>query len=789
MFSGDMIQLYARANKMSLRAAASNVRRLVAATEIAEADLEEYVSDTEAYLSAEKQWPDFQDVRRYEFGNDTLKSHVSRMWLSDLCRLGWDLDAGQMFGLATGAEIGKVAGRGAVGAPKTTHVVSRAYSQYGRLSGYAVYSHKRGERNSIFATLEHGDVDSLLFMNAVMPFAPEVFYIGDPCVAAAIQAWSYTERGMPAPVLGYFPTTANAFACVSTRAAYFWHYGYTDQVFVAARNMHTVAHICSARVFDDGRMPLMYERSGSCGAFMSTLRSSAKPYLEALRDYLLDPQTRSAESLLSRLKLTGPMRESLLSLCPNEIARGHLEQILTGEGVVARVRLQGSDKHLVRQGDSLFVENKKGQRSVLSHAVPVIDRVIVFDAPGVPPALAGSIYTSGKVIPFVVPRPEFTPAWMDNVCTRHANPLASFTALDRDFLPNVLSLQPHKPQTERGQLTPGWDSVIGAFRFRTCTIPSTGAAINEGNYFLDNTSPTARGLFGDTEPGDFAHVLTRSDAAAAFWRVVCAATAAYAAHAVMSSAPRCIFGAALGADRNATRQLLSEVFAATLTVNGRKLDEQVSRVTRPDLLLVEAATAQLQASFMSRTKTGGAYTVTAAVLPCLQASADIVFSTNGLAGTRIPPSLQSTFFQVLSMFQLEARALVRGDHTCAATMAHLYGKLLKTDVPVWAVEGAKSSGKTAGENLLLQVSALLDLGALPRLTSPGFSGVFAQKTSIFIPAEPLKTAREAVGCAELPLDDIGAHLGAEFLATEVYNSGRLAGWDLPLLAWNSIVQG
>jgi len=236
-----------------------------------------------------------------------------------------------------------------------------------------------------------------LFMADTVPHnTPLALALGDPFFALRLQRLHANMSDSPLPIAVYNEDT-KAWPIWAQRVI-FWDNDYNVGMFKQARKLsNSSVSVPTATINHEELL-----KSGT-SAWLAAVTQEAKPWVIALKDYLLSLDTEKAEAVLRSLELTSDEHAHLLYECDKDektVIRGMLDT-----GYMVKTAYLGDQKVIERDGVWHAV-SRKGRLSRISNITFEIHESVDYKDGGM--FFIGELTYKGSVTRFMAPIKEFT---------------------------------------------------------------------------------------------------------------------------------------------------------------------------------------------------------------------------------------------------------------------------------------------------------------------------------------------------------------------------------------------
>lgn len=484
-WTGDSPQLISRIRGVSIEETLLQLRRYDRMDTLNDHRIGEYLNALRRRESAKDFWFDASDRLSILSNKAPAARKLLHAYRLDemVQRMTWNNQIGQIVGLTTKETYTRCldpSGRSALrGRPNHSYVVSPLFDAPGRIAGVATFDIGQGQKLYGHTPLPYGTSDAMMFLNSVYMYDEVVYALPDLAFALALQVKSHEGLGGALPVIGITPMTHMSWVNVRPQRVVFWDRTITDELFLAARHVSDRAYIALKPVIDDIRDPFWHMREYTPRQFVGMLHNSAVPWLQALKDYVLAVSYGEASALFSQLDLMPSQRQEMMKYCTSPSERRRVSALVDIGVIDMRVPMTTKNQYLVQKSDGWYMQSRSGaDMSTMSKAIPVIETFTNFKTHTV---LTGHIRANGRVIPFEIPKEEYTADWLDSYCFQHGAPSNVHSRIRRDLLHYTLEF--NNPVEKDGLDSIGWDGE--AFVFPRFVIRPDGRV-------LDSARPLAR---------------------------------------------------------------------------------------------------------------------------------------------------------------------------------------------------------------------------------------------------------------------------------------------------------
>lgn len=389
----------------------------------------------------------------------------------------WARGAGLLFGVSTNYELARKFPNVPFGNNRKPWIVTPLFSAPNCVVGMAFIDEKV-RTNDVYTWFEPVK-DGLTFLQRPIK-AENIIVSTSQSHAAAIHIMAQNSQALyPPPVVGCTPGSLGVLDHLDGNNIVIWSPQPDLHNFTIARRIGDRARIATAPVFSDqdmGRSVYEHFIGYSVNALLSTITESSVPWLAALKDYVI---SRANDSALGRLPeqiaLTTAEIDKIHAFCRTEEEARIFDNVYRGGSIDISLTLP-SGKKVIGKTDGWYRVNHRGEATLLTNAIPVIDAVISYPTRNV---LSGHVRvgnsdpTQQVSMPFRVDEKDFNVDWLRTFCNRQCRRFVTITkSLDRDLYD--LATRMHQPKIIVGANKLGWDVEANGFVLPRRFYPRNG---------------------------------------------------------------------------------------------------------------------------------------------------------------------------------------------------------------------------------------------------------------------------------------------------------------------------
>jgi len=225
--------------------------------------------------------------------------------------------------------------------------------------------------------------------------------------------------------------------------------------------------------------------------FIDQIKKTAKPYYQALADYLLCLDDAQISEAISVLQLNGAQRMNLLGAVSGGVDKNRLSELLETAIYEKSVAIDGG-RYLLVKTDIIDIRSKAGHTIRGCGAVPIIEKVTT--AVNGVSYYIGRVKTQGSTYRFRVNADDFNSKWLVDFCRGRGHAISVSRHIAKDFEHICLQINTPEPADMEGEL----GNSTGGVYFPKVGITASGE-IKESTQHADVDHPTKLlTLFGAT---------------------------------------------------------------------------------------------------------------------------------------------------------------------------------------------------------------------------------------------------------------------------------------------------
>lgn len=463
---GDSLTLLSRFHKIEIRDFLRS-RMLMNADIFSPDNIDEHLKMSNKRKEIVAGWTKFSSGRRYQELTDyQLRDLLVQMRLMNaFASPNWKRGAGLLFGIANNGEMSHhfpvVLNEGRSNTP---WLIFPLFSAPSCMTGIVLTN---GTPIHSEAWFSHPK-DGLTFLHRPIK---SKFIVASPSqthVAALHIMAQNSQASYPPPVVGFSDDALAVWDHLEAEKIILWGPQQNVKLFTAARRIGDRAHIATAPVFSDNdmnRAPIESFAGHSVNSVLSTMDSTSQPWLAALKDYVISrTNSHNVGRLPEKIALSPMEIEKIHSFCRNDEEARIFDNVYRGGTIDVSLSLP-SGKKILQRPDGWYRIMPKGEPTLLSSAIPIIDTVIAYPDKNI---LSGYVKvghpdpTQVVTAPFRVPEKEFNINWLRDFCNRTCKKFAHITStINRDLYD--LATRMHQPKVVVGVNKLGWDGETNAF--------------------------------------------------------------------------------------------------------------------------------------------------------------------------------------------------------------------------------------------------------------------------------------------------------------------------------------
>ena len=433
----------------------------------------------------------------------------------------WTAGLGRRFGACSNGRARLKLGGGATGPfPGTKNkawLVTPVYAAPGLVTGFAACDDNATD--AVYHYANNADNDGLVFLDRPRPAGEDAVYAFGSlrhAVALHVMAHAGCDREPP-PIVVYTPTTTTAWRHVRGRKVIFWAPTIDLDLFAQARLLGDRAHVAHVPPPPGETNPFACYRGETCNMALRRLDAAARPWLWALKDYLVAcARSAAVDQAPVRLGLSPDELEKLRCYCATA-EEGRIVNAVYDAGHVDVAVTLADGARIVQKDDGWYRIAAGGNHILVTDAVPVFDYVT---HTGGEELLTGHVRVGGKsdreLVPFrAVPRANIRRDWLAALCAKAGRVIRAADT----FRYCEAAYAFHRPALLPGLEQIGYDAETGAFIFPAGAI-TPGGAIDDAPRLAPTPHPSDRFNAAAAPPtGETVKTWFTDDDGAGFWRV------------------------------------------------------------------------------------------------------------------------------------------------------------------------------------------------------------------------------------------------------------------------------
>ena len=436
----------------------------------------------------------------------------------------WKNGFAKYIGSMTGLELAELLNQHV--SYKRDPIIIPYYDMPGRIGMLRAISRHRGRL--VHEDYLLGKHSGLFMLDTVKPGSEFAIAMDDPVFMLQIQHAKYGLVPEEVPLLGY--TAATKHWPVQTNKIVFWGTKPTVEMFRHARHLPN-AYVCIA----DGNIDheaLIH--SGDIHAWMQHVMRTAKPWISALKDVILDYPEKLTDKILYTVNLTPMEHGELVFECQPE-EKQKVEEFLQTEGAVNTRTL---DNIRILEKDNTWLAQAKDRRLYqISNAVIRIESYAKYNSNDNEIYLIGVVKHKHKEERFTARMQEFdrNPSkWITQFMAAKGMGLFHVQQRWKPKLKDLIyEFNPAEPRFMEREARVGWTSDLTQFVFPTLTL--RGGLIDETGISLpEDELPCAKVTGRPVPKSVLSKFVDKNDSNRGFWAMFLATlynvTAPYYGH-------------------------------------------------------------------------------------------------------------------------------------------------------------------------------------------------------------------------------------------------------------------
>ena len=387
------------------------------------------------------------------------------------------------------------------------------YDVPGRISSLLLLN-KTGKKHRIYASPEGTMNDAgLMMLNLLDTYNDTVIAVRDPIFAIHLQRRAFNISAEPLKVVVYDEQTSRAWQTVHARRLIYWEK--EDDVNLYSQSvMHPRAHIATKPGFGDYDLK-GYLRKMSVAEIVNRIEMSAKPWGEAVKNFLLNSEYWKVSETLKSLQLSAADIQRIYDACsPSEKAR---VLQLFGEASVGNYITIGNMK-IVESDDGWWIM-RGSDRELGCNAIIRLEALVHIVDTG-ENVYEGTVSFKQEQLKFRVPVATVEKSaanWLRELMMQHVGALK----LSKSIQPHIIEIakQFHDPQYVRRIGKIGWNQSMQAFVFPNFSIKEGQFDDSTHAMVLDSAAdvPAAKVYIAEPREGDWDLMLEDTPEHAAIW--------------------------------------------------------------------------------------------------------------------------------------------------------------------------------------------------------------------------------------------------------------------------------
>lgn len=411
-FNGDSIQIYARSMKIEAR---DTIRKLVSLNMFTQ-NVDVEIINRYARILARRQavakfWKGCQDALRHKKPEPRYLEMLQRLRLGLDWSPQWYETLGAYIGGANKQKINKAIGHLVM---NSNAVLALPYHDVPGRPSFVLYTTGRQSESQFLEDTATGAREGGLFMlDSTTPGLPAVYAVGDPLTAIYLQRKQLLDSDRPLPVVAWNDDTCDAWNAVRAKRVILWDKKVDYRLFDQARR---AGGMIATEPQLGSRTPYEYVREQfGIGSILSEMERSARPWLVALKEWMLSHSFVDVAEMLTRLSLTKSEKRELLYFCDDD------ERLRIGD-FIDNPKISNSilyDSYVVteRGHEWYFRPRRGGAEKRLSNVIIRITKALRHEAEN-KNYYSGVVECEGRTIPFTDPVEDVvnhTFTWLSNI--------------------------------------------------------------------------------------------------------------------------------------------------------------------------------------------------------------------------------------------------------------------------------------------------------------------------------------------------------------------------------------
>jgi len=513
-FSGDSIELYQAGHGLKTpQDAVVELDRgnlLNVQTELSHAVVRSYVS---YYIARRRKFTDFLE-RAQKQAIDVHRAWLEIMQQNHIWQAysptEWHQELGRFVGGATKKDLEALALEVNIPQGFSHFIVCPFYDVPGRLASLYLL----GRRQNLRVNLQEREAereDGLMMLDANELHDDIVIALDDPIIALQMQRKNFADDSVPLKLVVYGQHTIKAWQSLSARRIIFWNEEQGVDLFMQARK-HPRAYIArrpqSTNIYD-----LMQWKS--LPVLLKAFRDSSVPWLEALKDFILEKPNDEVLETVRRLELTAYEMSRMLEICTAD-ERARVQAILGDKPPDRYVHIA---KMRVVEADGAWWIIRKNQRELGCNAVIRIDKA-KHAKDSSTNIYEGTVIANGKTVRFNDDMEDVEKKPLDWLRKKMMEGGLGVPVVQNSLKSHLITIakQFHEPVYVQGFSRVGWYSEEQAFIFPNFSIMD--GRITDSAYAmstLHSRIPAAHVYPLSYSEGDWDEALKKTPENAALW--------------------------------------------------------------------------------------------------------------------------------------------------------------------------------------------------------------------------------------------------------------------------------